>query len=223
MRLTATNTLWRDRYRRTWRWGLAAAVGFHLLAFFLPRPIADRIHEALIPPPDVSVVAGPPGTDLELLALAAPLPPAETPPPEPEPVEEVEVPVPAEAPEQQTMAETVDAPADAEGSEEGVVEGTESGEPAGGGGGAITAPRPIHLVVPRIPGGVDRRRAHGESVHLLVEVLADGRVGSVKIEKGSRLEPLNVAAVDAARRAVYQPATRDGIGIQAWTRAEMRF
>ena len=223
MRPTATNTLWRDRYARAWRWGLAAAAGLHLLAFFLPPGLADRIHEALIPPPDVSVVAGPPGTDLELLALTAPLPPADAPPPEPERVEKVEVPVPAEAPEQETMAESVEAPSETQGAEDGVVEGTEGGEPAGGGGGAMTSPRPLHLVVPRLPGGVDKRRAHGEAVHLLVEVLADGRVGEVKVEKGSRIELLNVAAVDAARRMRYQPATRDGIGVPQWTRAEMRF
>lgn len=221
---TAINTRWRDRYDDVWRLGLVAATAFHaVVLLMLPRAISDRLHEALIPPPDVAVVAGAPGTELELLALAAPTPPAETPPPEPEPVEAIEIPVVAEVPVQETMAESVEAPSESEGVEEGVREGEGRGNPVGGGGGVATSPRPIHLVVPRLPGSVDKRRAHGEAVHLLVEVLADGTVGEVRVEKGSRIEQLNLAAVDAARRARYLPAMRDGVAVAQWTRAEMRF
>jgi TonB family protein len=70
---------------------------------------------------------------------------------------------------------------------------------------------------------VDKRRARGEAVHLLVEVLSDGTVGEVRIEKGSRIPALNTAALAAARQMRYQPASRDGFGVAQWTRAEMRF
>ena len=78
-------------------------------------------------------------------------------------------------------------------------------------------------MVPRLPGSVDKRRARGESVFLLVEVLSDGTVGEVRIEKASRIPALNTAALAAARRMRYVPASRDGAEISQWTRAEMRF
>jgi protein TonB len=221
--LSSKNVAWRAHYGRAWRWALGAAVAFHAALFFLmPRGIADRLHEALIPPPDVSIVAGAPGTELEVVALAAPAPPAETPPPEPEPVEEAQVPVPAEVPEEVTVAETVAAPSQTEGVEEGVAEGEGRSEPSGG-GGSLLPPRPVHLVVPQIPRGVDRKRAHGETVHLLVQVLADGSVGEVVVEKGSRIALLNEAALAAARRTRYVPAVRDGAGVTQWARQEIRF
>lgn len=223
-RLTPTNVAWRRRYGLTWRLSLMAALALHAGLFFLmPRAITDRLHEALIPPPDVSIVAGPPGTEMEVLALAHPAPPAETPPPEPEPIEEVEIPVVAETPRVETITEAVESPRETAGVERGSDEGQRDAEPAGGGGGSITPPRPVHLVVPRLPGGVDKRRARGETVHLLVEVLPDGSTGEVRVEKGSRLEGLDIPAVAAAQQMRFLPATRDGIAVKQWARVEMRF
>ena len=228
-RLTPTNTAWRDRYGRAWRWALALAIALHAgLLFWLPGGLVDRLHEALIPSPTVFVVAG--SGDMELIALAGPTPPDAAPvvaPPEAQLVEEVEVPVPSEeAPEETTTAPSVETPSEGEGSSTAESEaaggGTESGE-SGGGGGAIASPRPLHLVVPAVPRGIDRRRAHGESVHVLFEVLPDGTVGEVRVEKGSRIEQLNVATVAALKQARYVPATRDGVAITAWTRQEIRF
>lgn len=220
------NTLWRDLYGRAWRWGLGAAVVFHAVLFlFLPRQISDRLHEALIPSPTVFVRAGGPGTELEVVALRSPPPevPQETPPPPPEPVEEAVIPTPAEVPVEETVAAVTEPTTETEGTSEDVAgsEG-EAGAPAAG-GGTVSPPRPLHLVVPRLPGGVDKRRARGQSVHLLVEVLPDGTVGEVRIEKGSRMPALDLAALDAARQMRYVPATRGGEGIAQWTRAEMRF
>jgi protein TonB len=229
-RLTPTNTAWRDSYGRAWRWSLALVIALHASLFFwLPGALIERLHEALIPAPTVFVVGGE-GGEMELLALAEPAPTAAEPtvaPPEPERVEEVETPVPSdEAPEETTIAPSVETPSEGEGSSEAEADaaggGTESGE-GGGGGGAIASPRPLHLVVPSVPRGVDSRRAHGETVHVLFEVLPDGSVGEIRVEKGSRIEQLNVATVTAFKRARFVPATRDGVAVAAWTRLEIRF
>lgn len=222
-RITTTNTRWRDGYGRRWAVALVVAAGAHATVFFfLPRGLTDRLHEAMIPDPTVLIVAGSPGP-MESIAYRTPNDvPVETPPPLEE--EEQVEPTPSEtASETITVAEVTTAANPTVGSAVGVPEGTGESEPAGGGGGAVVPPRPIHLVVPQIPRGVDRRRARGERVHLLVEVLPDGTVGRVEVEKGSRIEALNVAALDAARDTRYLPASRDGIPVAHWTRTEMRF
>jgi TonB family protein len=163
---------------------------------------------------------------MEVVALRAPSASEPVPVlPEPEKVEEVEeVVVEETAAVEETTTDATDAPSESEGAAEGVPDGTATGEVAGGGGGgAISPPRPLHLVVPRLPGNIDKRRARGEAVHLLVEVLSDGTVGDVRIEKGSRIPALNTAALAAARQMRYMPASRDGAGVAQWTRAEMRF
>src|SRR3990172_1910117 len=164
-RLTPTNTAWRDRYGRAWLWSLALALTLHAVLFlWLPGSLLQRLHEALIPAPTVFAVAGS-GGEMELLALAGPSPLAAAPTVaavEPEPVEEVEMPVPSEeAPLETTTAPSVEMPSEGEGSSEALPDatggGTESGEGAGG-GGAIASPRPLHLVVPTVPRGAERRR-----------------------------------------------------------------
>lgn len=219
-RLSATNTRWRDRYARTWAWALPVAVAVHVIAFlFLPRGIADRIHEALIPDPTVLVRPGATGP-LESVELRSVSIESLAPPPEPEEEEVVEEPVPTETAEETiTIAEVESTPSESAGTPEGVEggQGTQAAGPAGGGGRA-GPPRPVHLVIPRLPDGIDKKRARGESVHLLVQVLPDGTVGEVRVEKGSRIEKLNQAALAAARRTLYEaPQTA------MWTRAEMRF
>ena len=203
-----------------------AVLAHAFLFLFLPRAISDRFHEALIPSPTVLFAPGGPGSELEVVAMRSSVreePREEPPDPEPEPEEEV-VPVrPAEAPVEFTIAEVAAAPSDAGGSNEGIPEGASEGETSPGGGGGMCPPRPLHLVVPRLPGDIDRRDARGESVHLLVKVLADGTVGEARIEKGSRIPALDRAALAAARRARYVPASCDSFGDAQWTRAEMRF
>lgn len=224
--LTPTNTRWRDSYGRAWRWSLALAVALHAgLFLFLPRGIADRLHEALIPSPTVFFVAGGPGAELEVVRTRSPADePAET-EPEPAPEEEVaEIEEVEDVAEEITLAEVAAAPSPTAGVAEGTPEGSGEAVPApGGGGGMLSPPRPLHLVVPEIPSGLDKRRARGAAVHLLVEVLPDGSVGEVVIEKGSRFAALDTAAMTAARQMRYLPARRGDAGITQWTRAEMRF
>ena len=218
-RLSPTNTRWRDLYARHWVWAVPVALAAHAaLFFFLPGEISDRIHEALLPDPSVIVRPGPTGpmesVQLRSVALEEP-----EPPPEPEKEEEAEVPVPTEtASESITIAEVEAAPAEGDGSPEGVAEGEGAQPSAAGGGGRVVPPRPVHLVIPRVPDDVDKKKARGESVHLLVRVLPDGTLGEVKIEKGSRIAALNEAALAAARRSRYTQPER-----AMWTRTEMRF
>lgn len=216
---SAANTRWRDVYGRAWVWATAAALAVHAFVFFfLFDAVTERLHEALIPGPSVFVQAGGPGA-MESVALARP--PAEAQseetPPEPEEEEEAVQPTPSEdVAESITIAEVSASPA--EGAAEGVPEGEGDAEPAGSIGAGACAPRPLHLAVPRVPDGLDKTRARGQSVHLLIQVLADGTVGEVRVEEGSRFTALDEAALDAARRMRYQPCE-----VVAWTRAEMRF
>lgn len=223
---TPTNTRWRDSYGRVWRIALVIALILHAgLLLFMPRGLADRIHEALIPSPMVLVRPGGPGSEMHALELRAPTPeePVQETPPEPEPEEEVVEVTPADVAEEMTIAEVVSNPSEAEGTAQGVPEGAGATAAAPGGGGSMSPPRPLHLVVPRIPDGIDKRKAHGQAIHFLVEVLPDGTVGEVRIEHGTRFAALDSAAMRAVRQYLYVPPTRDGNAIKGWTRTEMRF
>ncbi|MGH7588989.1 MAG: energy transducer TonB family protein [Gemmatimonadota bacterium] len=223
---TPTNTRWRDSYGRAWRISLVIALAFHAgLLLFMPRGIADRIHATLIPSPMMLVRPGGPGSEMLAVELSAPSPeePVQETPPEPEPEEEVVEVRPAEVPEEMTIAEVASTPSESEGTARGVPEGSGATAAAFGGGGSISPPRPVHLVVPRVPDGIDKSEAHGQAVHLLIEVLADGTVGEVRIEQGTHFAVLDSAAASAARQMRYMPATRGGAGITQWTRAEVRF
>lgn len=223
---TPTNTRWRDSYGRVWRVSLAIALIVHAgLLLFMPRAIADRIHEALIPSPMVLVRPGGPGSEMNALELRAPTPeePVQETPPEPERVEEVVEVTPAEVPEEMTIAEVETSPSETEGRAEGIPEGSGASSAAAGGGGSISPPRPLHLVVPKVPEGVDRKKARGQIVHLLVEVLPDGTVGEVRIEQGTRFAALDSVAARSAREMRYVPATRDGTGVTQWTRYDLVF
>lgn len=222
------NTRWRDTYDRGLRWALGIALVAHAFVFWLmPRQLADRLYEALIPSPTVFVSAGSPGSEMEVVSMRRERRriPEEIPPPEPEEVEEVEeVVVEETAEETETTTEATEAPSESQGSEEGTPEGEGNAEPVGGGGGGVSSPpRPVHLVVPAIPRDLSKKRARGETVHLLVEVLPDGTVGDVKVEKGSGYPALDEAALAAAQEMRYMPARRQGDAVAQWTRAEMRF
>lgn len=220
---TPTNSRWRDSYGRAWRVSLAIALALHAgLLLFMPRTIADRIHEALIPSPMVLVRPGGPGTEMQAVELSAPTPEEPTQvPPEPEPEEEVVEVTPAEVPEEMTIAQVVSTPSESEGTAEGVPEGAGASAAAPGGGGSISPPRPMHLVIPRIPESVDRKKARGQSIHMLAEVLADGTVGEVRVEQGTHYAALDSAAVRALKASRFVPAERGGVPITQWTRTTL--
>src|SRR5262245_54519552 len=53
------------------------------------------------------------------------------------------------------------------------------------------------------------------SVVLDILVQADGKAGAVKVTKPSGFDPMDRAAVGAARRAVYLPAVENGVAVSA--------
>ena len=223
---TSTNTRWRDSYGRAWRISLAVAIALHAgLLLFMPRGLADRLHEALLPSPMLLFRPGGPGSEMEGVALRPPAAeePVQETPPEPEEEEEVVEVTPAEVPEDVTIVEVESSPSETEGTAEGIPEGSGASAAAAGGGGSISPPRPLHLVVPKVPDGVDRKKARGQIVHLLVEVLPDGTVGEVRIEQGTRFAALDSVAARSAREMRYMPATRDGAGVTQWTRYDLVF
>jgi TonB family protein len=61
---------------------------------------------------------------------------------------------------------------------------------------------------------------------VLLSVLVDenGKVGDVRIlERVRQNVGINEAAVSAARRAKYQPATKDGVRVKMWTNLRLPF
>ena len=59
------------------------------------------------------------------------------------------------------------------------------------------------------------RRLDGEIVLLEVQVLADGSVGEIRMEKPSRYSLANKAVLKAVKNWKYRPAKRDGRAIEA--------
>lgn len=76
-------------------------------------------------------------------------------------------------------------------------------------------PRPRELMnrPPVYPSQLGRR-LHNEAVLLEVEVLSDGSVGGVRVEKGCRYSAANKAVLKAVRRWKYHPAKLDGVPVR---------
>lgn len=95
--------------------------------------------------------------------------------------------------------------------------GPGQGPGVGGRGGVL---QPLHLVVPRLPRGVDSRAARGRYVVLLVEVRGDGRVADAKVDRSSGVAALDQVALVAARGTLYRSRADT---MAQWTRLEIRF
>ena len=86
---------------------------------------------------------------------------------------------------------------------------------------ATTAPKAVHEVRPTYPADMLEEGISG-SVLLAIEVKPDGTVGKVDVRRG--LHPrLDKAAVDAARKWRFKPATRSGKPVAVKTELEMTF
>ena len=59
------------------------------------------------------------------------------------------------------------------------------------------------------------RRLHGETVLLEIQVLVDGSVGEIRLEKASRYSLANKAVLKAVKNWKYRPAKRDGLAVEA--------
>ena len=69
----------------------------------------------------------------------------------------------------------------------------------------------------------DIRAGHEGTVWLTIEILPNGRVGAVRIDKSSGFERLDASAVREARKWRMQPGTQDGIAIPMYKRVPVTF
>ena len=124
---------------------------------------------------------------------------------------------PAEEPVKEPVEEAVEEPVVPV---PAVVEETESveGQPAAATVASVGVridPRPRELMnrPPVYPSQLGRR-LHNEAVLLEVEVLSDGSVGGVRVEKGCRYSAANKAVLKAVRSWKYHPAKLDGVPVR---------
>ena len=68
-----------------------------------------------------------------------------------------------------------------------------------------------------------RRRGQEGRVLLRVEVLTNGNVGSVALEKSSGIDSLDTAALDTVRRWRFRPARKNGQSVTATVQVPIRF
>jgi TonB family protein len=97
---------------------------------------------------------------------------------------------------------------------------------------APETPEPVLVEARRIPSSYVRPRYPefgprpyvAATVHLGLQVRADGTVGDIEILDCSvPWEGFEFAAIEAARRWRYEPATRDGVPIDSVVEVELRF
>jgi protein TonB len=87
---------------------------------------------------------------------------------------------------------------------------------------AARAARLTHNPKPRYPPSCLRRRQQG-TVVLAVQVLANGCVGQVRVDKSSGVGKLDQAAARAVRTWRFTPATEAGRPITSWVTQPVRF
>jgi TonB family protein len=115
-----------------------------------------------------------------------------------------------------------------EGSGSGVGSGEGEGTGAGGYGGGLHAgesaaiPRYRDNAPPLYPPSA-RRRGYEGLVVLIVEVMADGRPGEVRIGRSSGYRILDSAAQKAAARWRFEPGTRNGKPVRMLAEVPVRF
>jgi len=68
-------------------------------------------------------------------------------------------------------------------------------------------------------------RSRGEEglVLLSAEVLANGKVGALRIKKTSGYQLLDQSALEAVRKWKFEPARKMGIPVTAWVEIPIRF
>lgn len=87
---------------------------------------------------------------------------------------------------------------------------------------AFIRPSSGYQVRPRYPESARRARAQGTTV-LKLRVLENGRVGEIQIEKSAGRGDLDIAAVEAVKKWVFEPARDDKIPIAVWVLVPVKF
>jgi protein TonB len=68
-----------------------------------------------------------------------------------------------------------------------------------------------------------RQKGHEGKVMLAVEVLPNGRVGEVQVDKSSGYETLDRCAVEAVKKWKFIPAKKEGVAILCWVCIPIKF
>jgi protein TonB len=96
------------------------------------------------------------------------------------------------------------------------------GEGPGGGVGSLARPLGGYQLLPKYPESARRQGITGTSL-LLFEVLANGTVGDVQVERSAGHSDLDQAAVEAVKKWRFDPARRGNQPIAVWLRMPVRF
>jgi protein TonB len=99
------------------------------------------------------------------------------------------------------------------------------GDGTGGSGEALSSvARPVggYQVKPRYPESARRAGVQGVTT-LRVRVLENGRVGDVLVEQSAGFRDLDVAAVDAVKKWLFEPARRGKDPVSVWVLLPVKF
>jgi len=86
----------------------------------------------------------------------------------------------------------------------------------------IARPRGSYQIKPRYPESARRQGIEGTAL-LRFQVLTDGRVGEVMVERSAGHPDLDLAAVEAIKRWRFEPARRDHRAVAAWAVLPVEF
>jgi protein TonB len=86
----------------------------------------------------------------------------------------------------------------------------------------FTGPSSGYQVKPRYPESARRARAQGTTV-LKLRVLENGRVGEIQIEKSAGHRELDVAAAEAVKKWVFEPARDGKTNVAVWVLVPVKF
>lgn len=100
--------------------------------------------------------------------------------------------------------------------------GTGEGVSSGGRKMSMAVPKYRENAHPRYP-MLARSRGEEGMVLISAEVLANGKVGGVRIKKTSGYRLLDQSALDAVRNWKFEPARRMGIPVAVWVEIPVRF
>jgi protein TonB len=96
--------------------------------------------------------------------------------------------------------------------------GTASGEALSG----LARPLGGYQIKPRYPESARRAGAQGVTL-LRIRVLENGKVGEVNVEKSAGFRDLDLAAMDAVKKWLFEPARRDKEPVSVWVMLPVKF
>lgn len=96
------------------------------------------------------------------------------------------------------------------------------GEGPGGGVGSLARPLGGYQLLPKYPESARRQGITGTSL-LLFEVLANGTVGAVQVERSAGHPDMDQAALEAVKKWRFEPARRGNQPVAVWLRMPVRF